>query len=494
MTASTQDDRRWARFLVVAGVLAGLAPSQLVLAAPALIRVSQDPYTNPSSQHRTQVESDTFSYGATIVATFQVGRFYSGGASNIGWATSTDRGETWTKGFLPGITKYKGGSFDRVSDPSVAYDVRHKTWIISSLALMESPSVSGIAVIANRSSDGGLTWSEPVVIARVPAGGSLDKNWTVCDTWPTSPYYGHCYTQWDDHADNNRIRMSTSVDGGRTWGPALTTADNATGLGGQPVVKPSGTVVVPIGNANLTSIQSFRSTNGGASWTSTLQIAKVYKHKVAGGVRAPPLPSAEVDAAGKVYVVWQDCRFRTSCSANDIVMTTSRDGVTWSLLKRIPIDGTASGVDHFIPGIGVARTTSGTTARLGITYYYYPAANCTSSTCRLKVGFVSSSNGGANWSRPVTLAGPMSLSWLPATSQGRMFGDYTSTSLSAGKGYTVIPVANPPSNGVFDVAMYAPSVGLGVGSTTSGAAVQEARGTTAEPPLGGGATTARTLN
>ena len=87
-------------------------------AAVPLTKISSDPYTNPSSQHKTQVEPDTFASGSTIVSAFQSGRFFDGGASNIGWATSTNGGSSWQNGFLPGITKYEGnGPYDRVSDP-----------------------------------------------------------------------------------------------------------------------------------------------------------------------------------------------------------------------------------------------------------------------------------------------------------------------------------------------------------------------------------------
>ncbi len=66
----------------------------------------------------------------------------------------------------------------------------------------------------------------------VTTGGELDKNWTVCDNSLTSPYYGNCYTQWS----NAGIFMSTSTDGGLSWGTPLRPADNSGGLGGQPVV------------------------------------------------------------------------------------------------------------------------------------------------------------------------------------------------------------------------------------------------------------------
>jgi hypothetical protein len=451
--------------VLVALVLA-LASAPGAAAAVALTRLSSDPYGNSSSQHRTEVEPDTFAFGSTVVAASQVGRFYDGGASNIGWATSANGGSTWSNGFLPGITKYAGGAYARVSDPSVAYDARHGAWIISSLALTETPSVTGVAVVVNRSTDGGATWGNPVLVASAP-GGSLDKNWTVCDNTATSSFYGRCYTEWDDNGDGNRIKMSTSSDGGLSWGVARNTADNATGLGGQPVVRPWGGVVVPIDNANETAVRSFKSTNGGASWSATTTVASISRHTVAGGVRTPALVSAEIDAKGKVYVVWQDCRFRASCAANDIVMSTSSDGMTWSSVRRIPIDATTSGRDHFVPGLGVDRATSGSSARLALTYHYYPSTSCTSSTCQLDVGYVSSTNGGASWSAPVQLAGPMTISWLPRTSQGRMFGDYISTSIVGGKAVPVISVAKSPSGGLFDQAIYAPSGGLALATGTA---------------------------
>jgi hypothetical protein len=72
----------------------------------------------------------------------------------------------------------------------------------------------------------------------------------------------------------------------------------------------------------------------------------------------------------------------------------------------------------------------------------------------------------------------MTVSWLPNTSQGRMFGDYISTSLlPGGPAFPVIPVANTPSSGQFDLAMYIPTGGL---SVTGGAA--RSAGSTATLP------------
>jgi hypothetical protein len=134
------------------------------------------------------------------------------------------------------------------------------------------------------------------------------------------------------------IQMSTSSDGGKTWGPAKATGNHALGLGGQPLVQPNGTVVVPIVNAFETTMLWFVSTNRGASWSNTVVISNVRGHANSGGLRTSPLPSAEIDGAGNVYVVWQDCRFRRGCSSNDIVLSSSSDGLNWSRVSRVPID------------------------------------------------------------------------------------------------------------------------------------------------------------
>lgn len=448
-----------------------------------LRQVGFDRYTNVNSQHRTAVEADTFSYRSTIVSAFQVGRFFNGGASNNAWATSTDAGATWVHGVLPGITKYQRGLYDRVTDPVVAYDARHDVWLISSLALVETPSVHGAEVVVSRSTNGGTAWSLPIGV-----GGGLDpdKNWTVCDNTTRSPYYGNCYTQWDDHGAGNLIYMSTSTDGGLTWSAPATTANRATGLGGQPVVQPNGTVVVPIDNANETAVRAFRSADGGASWSAPITVSNISAHRVAGSLRSGPLISAEADGSGRVFVVWHDCRFQPGCSANDILLSTSTDGLTWSPVTRLPIGDTSGTVDRFIPGVGVDRTTAGRTARVGVTYHYYPRATCTPSTCQIMVAYISSGDGGATWSAPLDLAGPMLPTWFPNTTQGYMLGDYISTSFAGGTAHPVFPVANPPSGALFDVAMYSPVTGLPAvaNGPAVGASAAEETAPIAPPPAG----------
>src|SRR5581483_5305356 len=311
-------------------------------------------------------------------------------------------------------------------------------------------------VAVSRSTDG-LNWGNPIIVSNTP---DSDKNWIVCDNTVTSPFYGHCYMEWDDPGQNGLVWMTTSTDGGLTWSAAQNTADLVAGIGGQPVVQPNGTVIVPIEATTGTNMLSFSSTNGGASWNASLVIASITDHLVAGSLRTSALPSAIADAGGMVYVVWQDCRFRNACTSNDIVLSTSTDGNTWLAPARIPIDATSSTADHFIGSLGIDPATSGGSAHLRLTYYYYPVANCTSSACQLIASFVSSTDGGITWSTPSALAGPMLPSWLPNTFAGLMVGDYVSTPFAAGKAFPIIAAATANSGALFDEPIFTVSTGF----------------------------------
>src|SRR4051794_41972844 len=79
-----------AMLTAAATCLGAVVPS--ASAAVVLTRVSSDPFNNPTSQHATELEPDTFAHGSTVVGAFQVGRFFNGGASDIGGGGFGERG------------------------------------------------------------------------------------------------------------------------------------------------------------------------------------------------------------------------------------------------------------------------------------------------------------------------------------------------------------------------------------------------------------------
>jgi hypothetical protein len=448
-----------------AALVAALSASANV---PILI-IATDPFTNATSQHATIVEPDTYSFGSTIVATAQMGRFTDGGASDIGVSVSTNNGLSWTAQALPGTTVYSSpaGPYARISDPSVAYDAAHNVWMVSGLAL--DANLNGAAVTLNRSTNGGATWNNAINVAVATGTQDFDKNWTVCDNTTTSPFYGSCYTTWDDFGHGNALKIAYSRDGGLTW--KLSKTPHVGVIGAQPLTLPNGNVVVPLDNASETAIGYTISTNGGVRFGQAFAISNITAANDPGNIRSGPLPSAEISGDGKIYVVWEDCRFRSGCTQNDLVYVTSTNGTSWSAVQRIPIDTIPSSADYFIPGIAVDRSTSGASIHVAVGYYYYPDVNCTFATCQLDVGYISSTNGGTSWSAATQLRGPMAMSWLPDTTQGRMVGDYMSTSFDAnGLAHPVFAEAYVPTAGGTDCATATPNCNQPLETPTSGLA------------------------
>src|SRR5207253_5521922 len=95
------------------------------------------------------------------------------------------------------------------------------------------------------------------------------------------------------------------------------------------------------------------------------------------------------------------------------------------------------------------------------------------------VGFISSANAGSGWSAPQTVASGMPTTWVATTSQGRMVGDYISTSYGSDNlAHGVFATASAPIGGTSCSAvldncrepMATFVSGLGAGGSVSGAA------------------------
>lgn len=425
----------------------------------APLQLSTDLYSQSQGQYQTEVEPGAYAFGSTIVTALQAGRFSDDGSANIGWATTNDGGMTWKSGFLPGTTRLAGGSYDRITDPTVTFDALHNTWMIGSVAFVyTSGGIAAPVVLVNLSTDGGLTWSRPIAVDNVGFHGYLDKDWVDCDNTASSPYYGHCYAVWDDYDRSNLMEMSTSTDGGRSWGSVLTTTDGVSGLDAGMLIQPDGRVIVPILSKSQTAISVYTSTNGGVRWNRSITITSAYSYASTAYYQDHILLSAAMDGSGKLYFVWIDCRFEAHCRGNDLVMTTSLDGVTWQAVQRIPLAAVGSGINYYINGLGADAATASNQAHLGLAFYSY-SPSC-GSDCPLYVSFSSSTDGGKSWSANKQLAGPMYASWLPRGNN--KVGDYISTVFANGRAFPIFEIAQALSGGHLNEATYTIAGGLPV--------------------------------
>ena len=235
--------------------------------------------------------------------------------------------------------------------------------------------------------------------------------------------------------------MSRSTDGGLTWTPS--SVPNASVIGGQPVALPNGNVVVPITGFNA---ESFVSTDGGQSYSGPFSIGSLVSHGGTGMRDGEGLVSAEVDAGGTVYVAWVSCQFRPGCNGDDVVFSSSTDGQNWSAVQRVPVGSVNGTQEIFLAGIGVDRTTSGSSAHLGVAFYQMPTSSCNSNSCKIQAAFVSSTNAGGTWSSIVKLFGPFRETQL-ANAGGFFLGDYMSVSFgSNGRAFPVMAAGRGAGN------------------------------------------------
>ena len=397
-------------------------------------QISRDGTRDPEAQHRTQVEPDSFAVGRTIVTAFQVGRFFDGGAAAIGFSTSTDAGRSWRDGVLPGLTDAAapGGLSDRASDPVVARDEAHDTWLIASLTF----GPSGTSRLAISRSTDGIAWSAPIDAAASTTGSlGYDKEWLACDNGAASPFRGRCYLAYTDLI-RSALSIQVTGDGGSTWSQPVSLPVFPL-VGAYPATLADGTLVV-LYNRDDGGIEAVRSSDGGASFAGPVAVGSTLGNHPR-GLRMVPIPIADVDASGRLLAVWPACVTRPICNGNDIVLSTSLDGVTWSAPRRV-----TRGADALVPAIA-----AGPGGSLAVAYYARRTAG-------VDGWLVRSADGGVTWGRAQRLSPrTMALRSIADTTQGRMLADYISVSWADGRPVAVLALASPTATGAFEQSIVA---------------------------------------
>jgi hypothetical protein len=339
---------------------------------------------------------------SNLVGIWQQDRWSNGGARGLVAGVSTNGGATWASVVIPKIslcsggTPANGGDYQRATDPWVSFG---PNGTVHQLSLSFNDSNFVHALLASKSTDGGLTWSDPVVVIKDTAATVFnDKQSITAD--PTNANL--VYAVWDrlvfpNERANVKAAFRTfgfrgptwfarSVDGGTTWEPARMIFDpgqeNQT-IGNQIVVLPNGDLVnafdLIFNFKNAKGVRGLnvaliRSTDKGLTWSRQIVVDKlgtigVSDPETGDGVRTGDIiPDIAVDpSTGRLYAVWQDARFN-GFQADAIAFSQSLDGgFTWSTpikVNKTPAIVAIGNQQAFTPSVHVAANGA-----VGVTYY-----------------------------------------------------------------------------------------------------------------------------
>jgi hypothetical protein len=124
-----------------------------------------------------------------------------------GFSVSNDGGQTWRSGFFPPAA----GASVTSGDPSVGID-RHGIFYFATLGA-DADARSTVQV--NKSTDGGNTWSDAVIVQQ---DDGRDKEWLAVGPDPASKKRDNVYVTWTSfQSTGSELRFGRSTDGGATW-------------------------------------------------------------------------------------------------------------------------------------------------------------------------------------------------------------------------------------------------------------------------------------
>jgi hypothetical protein len=378
---------------------------------------------NPTDEDGDGILEDNF------VGMWQADRWSNGGARGHELGVSFDGGSTWQQEVLPNVTVCSEDGqanvphYQRTTDPWVSFGPNGTLHQISlsfnDIEPFKDEDEDGFddfdhALLASKSDDGGLTWSDPNVVIRDTDANVFNDKQTITADPVTA---GNVYAVWDrlifppteaasvrssftSAAFRGPIWFNLSTDNGGSWSDPRQIYDpgqNDQTIANQIVVHPNGTLVNLFAEFNgentnrlkAWTVRVLLSNDEGDTWSAPITVDRLQTI----GITDPDVTDPEVQedvrtgdiipdvavnpANGNLYAVWQDARFSNGQHDSIAFSQSLNGGRTWSAPVKVnatPDDLPAGNQQAFTASVDVAA--DGT---LAVTYYDFrnntPAAD-----------------------------------------------------------------------------------------------------------------------
>lgn len=351
-----------------------------------------------------------------------------GGSGQQGQYWSTDGGVTWGQTNLPLAS---GDSFH--SDPTV-------DWSSDGTAWSTTMGINGnvLKIQSYRSNDGGATWLVDGTVSGTQT--NTDKQMQWIDHSASSPYANNNYVIWHAGAPAYMNRRTSSG-----WGTPIKisgTETTGTAIGADVKTNSAGDVFGFYPDTGSRGIYVVKSTNGGSSYSTPVKIVTTYDSYDIG---VPAFNNRRIliyvsggtyrnGTTNHVYALWADLSGDTGCTAASNEPGAS---ATSTCKTRIWFSRSTDGGATWSARVRI-NNQSGlndqfnpfiaideTTGTLGAIYY-----DTVDDTNRKKVNiyYQMSSDGGATWQAAVKVTTAMTDETVSGADSGNQFGDYNSLS------------------------------------------------------------------
>jgi len=358
-----------------------------------------------------------------------------GGNGQQGQYWSTNGGATWSQGFLPLVT---GDSFH--SDPTVDWTSNGDAW---STTIGINSAGTQLRMRAYRSTNGGASWSFDNTFSGSQT--SADKQMVWADHSATSSFSDQLYACWHNGLPQFVNRRTSSG-----WGTPLQISGSetsGTAIGCDVKTNSFGDVFVAWPATGNRRILVAKSTNGGASYGSPVIVTTTFDSFDVGvpsfnnrrALIYVAVGAYRTASKNLVYLIWTDLTGASGCTS---ASNEPGSNASSSCKTRIWFSRSANGGTSWSSPVMINNQSSlndqynpwlavdETSGALAVIYY-----DTVNDSARKKsdLYYQSSFDDGLSWTVPFKVTTAMTDETVSGANLGNQYGDYNGLSGYAGK-------------------------------------------------------------